>query len=619
MGFLMMLDPDGEQVQGGTRWYRLPDPPTVPLLAGPPVTLVAVAPSDAVAGEQVPVLLRAVDRWGNAVVLPASGSGDAVAAAAPAVEARDLVTDAPVPAASAGPAEPGADARALRLPIVFGRPGTIELTVTLPSVDVAPLVARSNPVLVSQRVPTPRLHWGDLHAGQSAVGCGAGSVAGHYAHARHVAGLQFVTEQSNDHYVTLEGWRHLRREAERFYEPGAFVTFLGCEWSAETPDGGDRNVYYRHDEPRLRRSGRFFQETDPDPEPDLATAVDFHRAFRNEAVLVNMHVGGRPTNLDWHVPEIERLIEIHSTHGTIEWFVADALERGFRVGITAGTDGVMGRPGADHPGWGLVRNLPNGLTAVYADALTRDGLWRALQQRCCYATTGERILLWFDVDGHPMGSAFETGGPPTATLRTVGTGPIHEVDLLRGTTLVAHWCFASTAQAEPGQRWLELAWRGTRRRGSAQAQRLDWSGSLRLAGARLLEVVPLGFYGPDDEVRVLDEETLSWSSATAGNEAGVRQRLHGGDDARAWVEAGPTSLEVRLGDVARAPRIVRVPGVDARLKIGPAAGAGGPRIVERSFTDDAAVEGTAPYWVRVTQADRAKAWSSPVYVTRHRS
>ncbi len=69
-------------------------------------------------------------------------------------------------------------------------------------------------------------------------------------------------------------------------------------------------------------------------------------------MLINLHVGGRPTNLDYYAPEIERLAEIHSTHGTSEWFVVDALGRGYKVGITAGTDGVMTRPGACHPGWG---------------------------------------------------------------------------------------------------------------------------------------------------------------------------------------------------------------------------------------------------------------------------
>ena len=90
-------------------------------------------------------------------------------------------------------------------------------------------------------------------------------------------------------YLTaLDMCQEVRRQTEYFNEPGRFVTFLGCEWSAFTEDGGDRNVVYRNDEPRLRRSGRFFTEEDPDPEPDLVRAPEFHHALRNEEVLINM-------------------------------------------------------------------------------------------------------------------------------------------------------------------------------------------------------------------------------------------------------------------------------------------------------------------------------------------
>jgi hypothetical protein len=47
---------------------------------------------------------------------------------------------------------------------------------------------------------------------------------------------------------------------------------------------------------------------------------------------------------------------------------------------------------------------PNGLTAVLATELTRDGILEALRARRCYATTGQRYLMEFTVDGNPMGS-----------------------------------------------------------------------------------------------------------------------------------------------------------------------------------------------------------------------
>jgi hypothetical protein len=610
MGFVMMVDPDGVLEDGGVRWFRLPDPPEFPVTAGPLQRLVAVAPSRAEVEGAASVLLRGEDRWGNPAEVPAASG-----AAALRVEARDV--DGGEFRAFGDVAVERVSSSALRIPIHFDRPGAFDVRVELPgAVPGSPLVAWSNPVIVDEHASGHRLYWGDLHAGQSVVGCGMGSVAEHYTYARETAGVHFATEQSNDHYVTRAAWEHLRREAEAHDEPGAFVTFLGCEWSPETPEGGDRNVFYRHDEPRLRRSGRYFTEADPDPEPDVPTAPEFHRAFADLDVLVNIHVGGRMTNLAWHDGRIERLAEIHSTHGTIEWFIEDVLRRGYRVGITAGTDGVMGRPGADHPGHGLIRNVPNGLTGVYASDLTREGLWQAFRARRCYATTGERILLAVDVDGHAMGSEYETSGHPTVALQVTGTAPLQEVDVFRGDTRIHHWQAPRTPLSASDELSLQLLWRGTGARGSAQAQRLTWDGSLSVEGATILEARPIGYYPPDGGLRLDDAGALSWTSVTAGNEAGAFIRIRGGAEAIGRFSSGPCDFTFRLAQVTTSPLVVDAGGINRRVSVAPAPSEAAPRRLTQSFTDSQPRVGTFPYWVRVTQCDRAKAWSSPVYVTR---
>lgn len=65
-----------------------------------------------------------------------------------------------------------------------------------------------------------------------------------------MAGLQLCSHQGNDHHVSLDLWERTRRETAAAEEEGRFIAFLGCEWSADTPEGGDRNVIYRRDEPR---------------------------------------------------------------------------------------------------------------------------------------------------------------------------------------------------------------------------------------------------------------------------------------------------------------------------------------------------------------------------------
>ena len=369
------------------RWSLVGTTTAPAVIAGPAVRAVAVSGGDAVVGEVRQIHVQLQDAWGNAAVPP---DGIAMVEALHGVEHLHTVTSH----------LPNGTVVKLRFPT----PGVFRLMIHVPGLGNT----RCSPITVHAEAPIHRLFFGDLHSGQTDVGCGAGSLTSHFDHAR-AAGLQFASQQANDHYITPTRWASIHRDTAAADRPGEFVAILGCEWSPPTADGGDRKVLYAQDEPRLRRSGRHFAEVEQDPEPDLMTAPEFHAAFGDEPVLCNLHVGGRPTNLDWHEAKIEPLFEIHSTHATSEWFVEDALERGYHVGITAGADGVYGRPGADHPGWRQNRNVRSGLTGVYAETLDQASLWEAFVSRRCYGTTGERIRLSVDVAGQPNGWKRQSG------------------------------------------------------------------------------------------------------------------------------------------------------------------------------------------------------------------
>jgi hypothetical protein len=69
-----------------------------------------------------------------------------------------------------------------------------------------------------------------------------------------------------------------------------------------------------------------------------------------------------------------------------------------------------------------------GLVAVHAEGRAREKIWNSLEQREVYGTSGDRILLWFNlIDGardaerrHPMGSEVSIDGVPRFEVRAAG-------------------------------------------------------------------------------------------------------------------------------------------------------------------------------------------------------
>lgn len=67
-----------------------------------------------------------------------------------------------------------------------------------------------------------------------------------------------------------------------------------------------------------------------------------------------------------------------------------------------------------------------GLVAVHAERRDRDAVWDAMQRREVYATSGERILLWFDLlrggeAAASMGAKLEWSATPRFRVRAVGS------------------------------------------------------------------------------------------------------------------------------------------------------------------------------------------------------
>ena len=99
--------------------------------------------------------------------------------------------------------------------------------------------------------------------------------------------------------------------------------------------------------------------------------------------------------------------------------------------------------------------LTGGLVAVHTTGRDRESIWSALKNRQVYATSGERIMLWFDlVNGEggplPMGSITGLGEAPRFEVSAAGSFkqlpgcPTHVADALgapRQASLCADECY----------------------------------------------------------------------------------------------------------------------------------------------------------------------------------
>jgi hypothetical protein len=568
---------------GSDAWIEI-GRPTVQIVGAAPHALVLTAPSRVDRGQTFDLHVRVEDTWGNPARLDA-----------PVMLEAPIAGEVRIPSSGW-----------CRIPVALHEPGIHRLRAHAG----ASLRATSNPVDAREGTGA-RLYWGDLHA-QSVIGCGARSIDAYYRHARDFARSDFASHQANCFLVSNPEWSQTEESAKRHQEDGRFVTLLGVEWSGASAVGGDHNLYFPGDEAALRRCSHEFVADKSDVASDLAHVTQVHEHYRGSDTLVAVHVGGRTADLRWHEPALERLLEVHSTHATSEWFLHDALRRGYRMGVIAGSDSVDGRPGASHPGHMGVRNVRGGLTAVEMPALTRGALWSALKSRHCYATTGERIVLSLRAGEARMGDEMRVSRLPAFAVEVEGTAPVEAIDFYRDDRCIASVDRMAHDYA-PSQR-VRVAWSGASAPGNWQRARMAWDGELRIEGARIVAAQDWAFDTPDEGVRAVESSRVAWRSITAGDWDGVVLELDSVDTAQLTFVTEPMTVRAALRDLAAAPTTFHAESPQRRVELRRLPSTMPAWSWRGAFEDDAPQPGAHAYWVRVRQADGALAWSTPIFV-----
>jgi Protein of unknown function (DUF3604) len=285
------------------------------------------------------------------------------------------------------------------------------------------------------------LYWGDIHF-HTIYSDGLGTPEEGYTYGKNISKLDFCAIADHDEHLADKEWKHITEATKEYNSSGKYVTFLGYEYSDGAMDRyGDQCIYFPGDKGPLIRSCDIYRENARDLK-DIADKLKQHNAMM---VVHNHHPGVLLAD-----PDIVRLAEVYSAWGaaetsdgpiTLARYGVDISKRCYKhyldamkIGAIAGSDGHYGHPGRDN--W-LKRRYAHwgGLTAVWAKKLTRKHIWEALWNRRCYGTTRPRIILWFAINGRPMGETMlldqEVATKRELNIRVHGTAPIQSIEIIR--------------------------------------------------------------------------------------------------------------------------------------------------------------------------------------------
>ncbi len=559
---------------------ELPESPTLHIAPGKPVRAVCIAPSQIEVNEEFTYHLRLEDEWGNP-------------------------TDKPVKIVHSG----------------FSKAGVQTIVAKDTNTDLS---ARSNPIKVLTEPAEFNPYWADFH-GQSEEN-DVSNLEDYYTFARDYGLLDISAHQSNDKFLTYPFWQEINDVADKFYEPGKFLTFPGYEWSAYESMGGHRNVYYtsqsggifhsRTDFPILPENNSLYQKASTAPE-----LYEYLKNEENPQAFVFEHCHSTIPSI--HDPSLELAVEVHSGWGTFEWIVEDALRLGHRVGVVANGDGHRVRPGAEYPSANKDTDggAIGGLTCVFAPNLDRSTIYDAVKARHMYATTGIRALIDVKVvteEGNSamMGDVISADtDTPRLYVSVTGTSSIESVEIKNGPEVIS--TVRPFQEEDLGNR-VKIIWGGIEDRGDGrQGRAVYWDGKLRVQSNTINSVTPVNFWNVNKPLKAISANQLEWESFTTGNEAGMIITLNNINTGTLEIETLQGNVSCLINSIGLEPIVWEYGGLQKRIEAYRLPDEPDSRELSFSFPLTELHEGDNPIYIRMTQEDGQMAWTSPIYVERN--
>lgn len=620
--FRLFIDP-----LGSSKFAEVPGDCVIDIVPGTPVAPSLLAPRLVAPAAPFDVVVRLDDLWGN-TCRELAPAGE-LRLTGPEGAARTV----PLVFASTG----WSVARAAQIELAQAGEWRLEAKVdgvadvALGFVQVEPLAEGQRPL------------YADLHV-HSHDTVGTNDTLYNLAYGRDVAALDVVGYTVNDFNIRQAHWEQAVEIIAGLNQPGRFVCFPGTEWCGNSAAGGDRNVVFIGEgkprfpfdaEGRSVRSFEWNETTNGTIRPGVWPVDELYAAYADdpESHLLIPHVGGRRCILDWHHPELERLVEIGSSWGQFHWFYTDALARGYRVGASAAGDEHQGRCGGGAPATAVFGSR-GGLTGVLAERLDRASVGRALRARRTFATTGERSFASLRLGHAWMGEVATSDLRTPLTYRLLGDQGWEAVRLFDGDREI--WRRDLAVEAGLSLRKVRVRLSGARIKDRYRAA--CWTGEISVTGAAILDVRGVGFDHPEQRAWRQGATTVGFSTATHGDSDAIELTLSSLDGVEIAV-SGTIAGYVKVGDPLRPPPHVHAPrfelavsgsqlaagsrsltlsGVELEVVVERIADGPLPRDVAGEIdlgALDLAPGREHPLFVTARQHDQSRVWTSPIFLT----
>ena len=488
--------------------------------------------------------------------------------------------------------------------------------------------ALSNPVWVQEN-PSYRIYWGETH-GHTSYAEGQGSVANYFRYGRDDARLDFIALSEHDAWMDDWEWSTLVQAASEYSIPGQFVPFLSFEWTAKVEFGGHHNVLFRTAPGRERvpvQTAGFLS--------DLFYGLRENNEINDLLVIPHAHMPG-----DWRQndPQLGRLVEITSMHGTFEWFGNYYLKNGHEVGFVGASDNHEGRPGfSGDSRTGAFQHF-GGLGAVMANEKSADSIFNAMRNIDAYATSdAARIILDADLNGSSMGKRIGFSADRAIRCTVMGTSPIDYIDVVKNGDIIETQRYLSAPLTPHCQ--LKIEFESTSENGLRDSPRGDriWQGTIQIENAAIESVSIPGLSNPYVEFAEISDEDASiirFHNETRGRGNTMLIELSGASadtdvtiNLKPAIEHGITyPIVYRPSVFPKRTLTTALPNDENPITMSLEEGRFTDHIsfeivrtdgsLDQTFhyTESEATTHGDYYYVRVTQLDGTRAWSSPWWV-----